>query len=426
MKNKDADTKLQKILFLLSAKALSGGVLVVRQNAKLLADKGYDVTVTYLFEKESNDESDSAFSSIAPAREIMHEKLPADEIFDVVVATWWETAYHASEVKAKSYVYFIQGFEERLYPKNSHWPLLVQRTYQSGFRYIVVNSGLQRYLRDTFGQASTIIPPGIDFEEYDCQPLIPRTPGKLRVMVEGSPQAEFKRVDLALEALSDLSGVEVVYVSPAGKPTKERHIDYFFEHVAHSQMPAIYKSCDLILKLSTDETVSMPVLEAFASGACAIVSEFFGGSDLVRHQENGLVVPVDDLAAARAALVRLRDDSELLKTLQKAAGETAAKHDLKEMNDRFEEELLHCFQNPASPRPPLSDCLPSFQAAHRERLELMRLEQDCQQWKKGFEQKSDALTAAASTLQSLQNSRSYRVGNGLAKVYRRIKRAKKQ
>lgn len=404
--------KMRKILFLLPSRALSGGILVVRQHAKLLAEKGYEVTVAYLH--ASDLDGDPVFSTIEPAREVLQSQLDEDVTYDAAVATWWETAYYLARVKARSYFYFVQGFEERLYPADSVWPLLVQRTYQTGFHYIAVNTGLQRYLQQNFGQSAVVIPPGINLGEFDCEPAITRNAGntKLRVLVEGSPSAEYKRVGLAFEALSCVADLETVYVSPEGNGKAEWNADYFFSRVPYAKMPSIYKSCDLVLKLSTDESFSLPVLESFAAGATAIAAEYYGGSDFIVDGKNAIVVPVDDLAATIRSLEKLQSDRKFLNELKSCARATAAMYSWHGLSEKMEAAMLAGFEFRNTETRPLAGCLPSLQALHAMRLELAQAQFEKEHYK----------SAHAEVSAELHASRAYRLGNSIVKAFRSIAR----
>ena len=423
--------KMHKILFLLSARALSGGVLVVRQHAKLLAQKGYEVTVSYLYESDFDNCANEKLADVWPAREVRHADLPADEQFDVAVATWWETAYHISTVKAKGYAYYVQGFESRMYPPDSVWPLLVERTFQADFEFIAVNSGLQKHLQGKFNRLSKLIPPGIDTDDYACAPRL-KSGEKLRVLVEGSPDSESKRVEFAFDVLSHVPAIEVVYVSPSGKGKPNWRMDHFFESVPHAEIPSICRSCDVILKLNKDESFSMPVLEAFAAGATAIAAQFHGGSDYIVNGKNALVVPVDDTDAAVKALIKLKDDRELLSKLKEAARITAHGFNWRELSTEMESVLQKAFEASDRQAPPLAGCLEAFLAAHSERLENMQLKADDESLRSElirthFEiaQLKGEVSALKSEVSSLRNSRSYRIGNGLAKVYRHVTKVRR-
>lgn len=415
---------MHKILFLLPSRALSGGILVVRRHAKLLAEKGYEVTVAYL---HASDLDDDSMPVIEPVREILLAELGETDSFDVAVATWWETAYHVAKVQSKSYFYFVQAFEDRLYPEESVWPLLVQRTFQTGFNFIAVNTAIQRYLQNNFNLPSVVIAPGITIDDYACEPLIERKTDVLRVLVEGSPDALYKRVGLAFEALALVPNLETVYVSPQGKPKDDWRIDYFFERVPHAQMPAIYKSCDLILKLSTDESFSMPVLESFAAQATAIAAQFYGGSDFICDGENALIVPVDNVDAVTKSLEKLQTDRQLLKRLCAGAVKTAGNYSWCEQSAKMEAALNNGFLSGQQEVPPLQGCLPSFQAAHAMRLELTQAKLDNEHLRDAHAQVSQLLDKTQSELSEARNetarlraSRFYRFGNSIARAYRKI------
>lgn len=61
------------------------------------------------------------------------------------------------------------------------------------------------------------------------------------------------------------------------------------------------------------------LLEAMAMGKAVIVTETTGQRDVVTNGENGLTVPPGDVAAWKAALIRLRNDSSLREKLGKNA-----------------------------------------------------------------------------------------------------------
>ena len=88
-------------------------------------------------------------------------------------------------------------------------------------------------------------------------------------------------------------------------------------------MAAVYSSCDVLLKLSVVEGFFLPPLEMMSCGGTAIVTDVSGHEEYVKHEENALVIKMDDLEGARRAVIRLRDDQELLSRLKKNALATA-------------------------------------------------------------------------------------------------------
>ena len=88
-------------------------------------------------------------------------------------------------------------------------------------------------------------------------------------------------------------------------------------------MPAIYRSCDILLKLSSVEGFFGPPLEMMACGGTAVVSRVTGFDEYIRDGENALVVEIDDKAGAIAALKKLVQDHDLRKRLSKNGIKTA-------------------------------------------------------------------------------------------------------
>ena len=93
-----------KVLFLLGNPDIGGGTYVIYQHALKCLENGLDVTIV-------TDEV------VTPERIKWHQgaekltfknyKAVQNEMFDVVIATWWKTIYELPKIKAKSYIYFV-------------------------------------------------------------------------------------------------------------------------------------------------------------------------------------------------------------------------------------------------------------------------------------------------------------------------------
>ena len=76
-------------------------------------------------------------------------------------------------------------------------------------------------------------------------------------------------------------------------------------------MPEVFKAAHVVcLPTKYGEGVPRVLIEAAACGRAAITSDVSGCRDIVRHEENGLLVPPGDVAALTAALRRLLTNSE--------------------------------------------------------------------------------------------------------------------
>jgi glycosyltransferase involved in cell wall biosynthesis len=90
---------------------------------------------------------------------------------------------------------------------------------------------------------------------------------------------------------------------------------------AFDDVGEILTAADLFVLPSYEEGMSLALLEAMAAGVPVIATDIPGNRLLVRHEENGLLVPVRDPAAIRGAIERLLDDRSLGAMLARRARE---------------------------------------------------------------------------------------------------------
>ncbi|TMQ49666.1 MAG: glycosyltransferase family 4 protein [Candidatus Eisenbacteria bacterium] len=132
-----------------------------------------------------------------------------------------------------------------------------------------------------------------------------RTPSRL-VLVGDGP----RRSAVLAAALS--SGVEVAHLP----------------HVPHEDVPAVFALCDaVVVPYASEEAYFSPLklAEAMSSGRSVVASATGPCMRLIRHGEDGLLVPPGDSAAMAAALRRLALDPDLRERLGAAARRSASR-----------------------------------------------------------------------------------------------------
>jgi glycosyltransferase involved in cell wall biosynthesis len=87
-------------------------------------------------------------------------------------------------------------------------------------------------------------------------------------------------------------------------------------------IPDLLAAMDVFVLPSHSEGVSLALLEAMAAGLPVIVSRVGGLPEVVRHAENGLLIPVGDAAALAQSLTRVLEDPAWAQTL----GDNARHH----------------------------------------------------------------------------------------------------
>jgi glycosyltransferase involved in cell wall biosynthesis len=83
----------------------------------------------------------------------------------------------------------------------------------------------------------------------------------------------------------------------------------------HEQVLALYRRSDLFVLPAVAESCSMAMLEAMGSGLPIVTTRVGGNVDLVRHGENGLLVPPGDAGSLASALRTLIGDPDRMRLM---------------------------------------------------------------------------------------------------------------
>lgn len=89
-----------------------------------------------------------------------------------------------------------------------------------------------------------------------------------------------------------------------------------------SDIPSLLANLDIFVLPSLYEGLSFAVLEALASGCAVVASAVDGTVELIKHGQNGLLVPPEAPEALAQALIELLSQPEKRQALQKAARQT--------------------------------------------------------------------------------------------------------
>lgn len=83
-------------------------------------------------------------------------------------------------------------------------------------------------------------------------------------------------------------------------------------------VPALFAACDIAVCPSRHEPLGNVILEAWAHRRPVIAAASAGPAELIRHEQTGLLVPVDDAASLATALQRLAGDRTLRERLSQS------------------------------------------------------------------------------------------------------------
>lgn len=312
----------KRICFLVGSISISGGTYVIFQHASYLQDNGYDVTLAV---QEAFTEETSSWHDCGKKLRCIPFDQARGETYDLVIATWWKTALELAGFSAPRYGYFVQSIESRFYPE-SEVPLraLVDSTYRLPVSYITEAKWIGQHLKLLFGQNATLVRNGIRKDIYtEVGPTIAaRSAERPRVLIEGHFNVAFKNTALALR-LAKKAGAKDIWVLTGSPIESIPGVSRVFSRVLISKTPEIYRSCDILVKLSTVEGMFGPPLEMFHCGGTAIVFDVTGHDEYIEDQVNAIVVKDKNTKKVVSELRQIISDTAYMEMLKKGAKETA-------------------------------------------------------------------------------------------------------
>lgn len=192
---------------------------------------------------------------------------------------------------------------------------------------------LHRNIRD--GQLE-VIDNGIPIEKFDRRIRSENTRFSLRVGPDDCAIVIVGRLSLekgheiflkaAVEAVKEIHNVKFIIVGdgPRREELKQKTRELnMLDHViftgVRGDMPAIYASCDILVNSSFSEGLPMTILEAMASRLPVIATDVGAVADVIKNQENGILLPPGDVHQLALGMIELAKDKEKCQRLYQKA-----------------------------------------------------------------------------------------------------------
>lgn len=302
---------------------ISGGVLVALEHAAILQGRGVDVTLVAPDVSLGRwKESDGArLPVLGCAGSAMRGR------FDKMVATMWTTLDTVRFYpNAGHRFYLVQNLETGFYSAGDPQRAAASRTYglNPDVTYCTISPWCRDWLTEDFGQGGVrYAPNGIDLELFS--PCERDWSGRIRILIEGDSQSEYKNVDesFAIVDLLDPERYEVWYLSYRGAPKPSYRVDKFLQAVPHEEVGDVYRQCHILLKTSVLESFSYPPLEMMATGGQVVVLRNGGNAAYLVDGENSLLFDRGEDVRAAALVESLVEDAGLRDRLRAGGLETA-------------------------------------------------------------------------------------------------------
>ncbi len=313
------------IAFLLGSPDINGGTYVIYEHGTRLQKLGHRVT---MITESEIDPSRHSWHSTAANLEWLTLAQAAAEKFDIVLATWWQSPFLLHKLSASHYVYFVQSIESRFFEEEdpahhdnrdlSIWQNFCESSYSFNIPVITEAQWIKKYLYHKYNTTAWLVRNGIRKDIYlkQGETISPRKEGRLRVLVEGPVDVFYKNVPKSIE-LCRQAGVDEIWLLSSSDIEKFPGVDKVFSRIPINETPAIYRSCDVLVKLSYIEGMFGPPLEMFHCGGTAIVYDVSGHDEYIVHGENSYVAKRDDEGQVLRYLTELKENHAVLQQLKK-------------------------------------------------------------------------------------------------------------
>ncbi len=314
------------IAFLIFAPGITGGNVVIFEHATRLLEYGHDVTMITKNQLSKNKQELFWYNKAKSLKWLTYEQIDNQKIkFDIVIAGWWETFFELSKIDSSHYAYFVQSIESRFYDsKYKVKRKLVESTYTLDVPIITEATWIKEYLFEKYYENAYLVRNGIrkDIYKLDGEAIAPRDQKKLRVLVEGPLEIPFKNVQKTIK-LCKKSLADEIWLLTSTMVDKVSGVDKVFSRIPSEKTAEVYRSCDVIIKLSYIEGMFGPPLEMFHCGGTAIVYDVTGHDEYIVHEKNAFVVKTDDDKQVINYINELKENPEKLDFLKQNAIETA-------------------------------------------------------------------------------------------------------
>jgi GT2 family glycosyltransferase len=345
-----------RILYILPAVSLYGGIISVLQVVNQLVLRGFDANVaTYGPVDENVFRLFPMFFRpyVYPDKATMVADFPA---CDLVVATAWETAYSTALLlrlrPGLRAAYFVQDYEPDFYTgARPDLEARAERTYHLVDNQIVKTRWLARLLKP-FGKRVRIIPLGLNLDFFhDAGRPRPR-----QIISLARPSSSRRNFPMLCEVYAELHRLRpeltlAVYgdgYDPAALPFPVRSYGKLSDM---AEVAGALNDSMILLDCSTFQGFGRPGLEAMACGTAAVLTHEGGITQYAKHRHNCLLIdPFNRDEIVKKTLSLLDDEDERARLIANGKA-TAAEYSVPAEGARTEaffREVLGIGENTAA------------------------------------------------------------------------------
>jgi glycosyltransferase involved in cell wall biosynthesis len=327
---------LVKVIFVLPATTLSGGIRVVFEKVKGLRERGL---LAEIWSLESPNAWDSTGVPVLRFKTYDALTVALEQEFAIKVATWWETAESVflGSVKRGIPVQFVQEFETWFYPNSTLERAAVVASYRPEFAYLTT-ADFQLEELASIGRVADLVPVGYDETVYRRLNSVTRE----KDTIVGIGRTFFqKNFALTLNAWKDIPEPKPHFIvfGQDGSPMDHPELEYV-DKPTNDQVNHIYNRGTLFIQTSRHEGFCLPIIEAMAAGCVVVTTDSHGNRGFCKDGFNCVVVEQDDVVGLSSAITRVLADESLQEYLRENAYATAKEYAWRNVLDDYSKSYL--------------------------------------------------------------------------------------
>lgn len=321
----------KKVIYVLNATSVSGGIRVIFEHANGLVKRGFDVEIWSLQGQPTWTDLDIRVKKFENYSDLLLVLRNEDAI---KVATWWETdqIVWLGSVNKGIPVNFVQEFETWFYPDDPIARAAVVSSYRKEFVYMTTADYQRDELRE-IGIEAPIIPVGYENDYYHQDSSVQRERDVVLALGRSFFQKNFAMTARAWESLGSARPRLFLF---GGEPDvlKDERVVYHVKP-SNAEVNTLYNQATCFIQTSRHEGFSLPVIEAMAAGCPVITTDSHGNRGFCHDGKNCMIVDQDDDRALAVAIEKLLGDKVLQEKFRVAGLKTAKEYEWSGILDKL-------------------------------------------------------------------------------------------
>lgn len=309
-----------RITYLLESTELWGGTKVAFEQAELLSEAGYGVTIL------SKDAGPTWYPLRLPVVQVPRFDASSIPASDLVIGTYWPTVKAAVEAGKGIAVHLCQGYEggfKELSPLKD----AIDEVYSYKIPKLTVSPHMNKFLIEKFNAETYYVGQMLNRDIFYPSKIsaLKEHLDVLNVLVIGPFEADVKNIRTTLKGISIARRrlsipLKLIRVSQFALSDDEKKIikpDIFHSHVPHVAIGEIYRGADLLISMSKkEEGFGLPPLEAMGCGIPAVLSRIPSHLSYADPQDYAIFVESDPEAVS-GAILAVWESGELRERLRR-------------------------------------------------------------------------------------------------------------